>query len=229
VKIATLGLDIAPGKQKYVTEAFRSLVKQSTPKKETPYAVEFVGEDFEHCDAFVYEKGKKLDLALIDLEKIEARLGRTADQTERALLAKVQAELEAENLPCDGSWSEEDKKTLRGLMLVTIKPCVAADPSSPVDALVSAAKEKAGVLLFYTAGEKEVHAWDIKKGDTVLVAAGRIHSDLARGFIRAEVINAKSLAGFHNMNEARSRGAVATVERDYIMQEGDVIEVKFSV
>jgi hypothetical protein len=95
--------------------------------------------------------------------------------------------------------------------------------------LVREINEKAQVLLFYTAGEKEVHAWDIKKGDTILTAAGKIHTDLARGFIKGEVVNAVSFEKVFNMAEARAKGLVKAVDRDYPMQDGDIIEIKFNV
>jgi len=88
---------------------------------------------------------------------------------------------------------------------------------------------KAGILLFFTAGKKEVHVWNVDKGESILEAAGKIHSDLKRGFIKAEITNCKDLDSFFNMAEARSRGLVKIVDRDYIVEEGDIVDIRFNV
>jgi GTP-binding protein YchF len=94
--------------------------------------------------------------------------------------------------------------------------------------------EKAGDLLghvtFFTIGEKESRAWTVKGGSTAVQAAGRIHTDIERGFIRAEVIDWDKLVeagGSHA--EARKKGHLRTEGRDYIVKEGDVINVLFNV
>ena len=89
--------------------------------------------------------------------------------------------------------------------------------------------DKSGIVLFFTVSKKEVHVWSVNKGENVLEAAGKIHSDLKRGFIKAEVTNACDLDSFFNMAEARSRGFVKVVDKDYIVREADVIEIRFNV
>ena len=69
----------------------------------------------------------------------------------------------------------------------------------------------------------------MKKGEIVLEAAGKIHSDLKRGFIKAEVVNCKDLDNFFNMAEAKAKGLVKLVDRDYVMRENDIIEIRFNV
>ncbi|MDD5584659.1 MAG: DUF933 domain-containing protein [Candidatus Omnitrophica bacterium] len=229
MKIATFGLDIQPGKVKYTNEAFEKLVKKFSPKKITPYTVEFIGESFEKADAIVFDSNKKLDFIFIDLEKIETRLTRTSDEAERALLTKAQGMLEKETLLCDAQFSEEEKAFLKVLAPFSFKPCVDKENSQDVNALIEDVLKKAEILLFFTAGEKEVHAWEVKKGSSILEAAGKIHSDLARGFIKGEVIRSADLDKFFNMAEARAKGLAKAVERDYLMEAGDIIEIKFSV
>ncbi|MDD4954739.1 MAG: DUF933 domain-containing protein [Candidatus Omnitrophica bacterium] len=229
MKVASFGLDITPGKQKYTCECFEKLVKKFSPKKLSPYVVEFVGEDFIRADAVVFNSVKKLDLIFIDLEKIENRLIRTTDEKEKEFLKKITTSLEAENLLCDQQFSDEEKNFIKNIMPVTFKPCVAALDISDINALICEILKKSETILFYTAGEKEVHAWEVKKGSNIVDAAGKIHSDLARGFIKGEVIDCKDLDSFHNVAEARARGFAKAVDRDYIMQEGNIIEIKFSV
>ncbi|MBU2103077.1 MAG: hypothetical protein KKF80_06745, partial [Candidatus Omnitrophica bacterium] len=105
MKIATLGLDIQPGKSKYSCECFEKLVKKFSPKKVSPYTVEFIGEDLEKADAIVFDTNRRLDFVLLDLEKIETRLSRADDERERALLVKAQGFLEKEHLLCDCDFS----------------------------------------------------------------------------------------------------------------------------
>jgi ribosome-binding ATPase YchF (GTP1/OBG family) len=229
VKIASFGLSLDPGKQKYTCEDFEKLVKKFSPKKISPYVVEFIGDDFTKADAVVFDINKKLDFIFIDLEKIENRQMRTADAKEKEFLNKITATLEKENLLCDQEFSEEEKNFLKNIMPVTYKPCVGAAEVSDINGLISEVLKKSQTLLFFTAGEKEVHAWEVKKGSTIVEAAGKIHTDLARGFIKGEVIDCKDLDSFYNLAEARARGFAKSVDRDYIMQEGNIIEIKFSV
>lgn len=86
-----------------------------------------------------------------------------------------------------------------------------------------------GLISFFTHNESEVRAWTLKKGSTALDAAGTIHSDLARGFIRAEVINADDLRQDGSEREARAHGHTKSEGRDYVVQDGDVITVRFNV
>lgn len=86
-----------------------------------------------------------------------------------------------------------------------------------------------GLQSFFTAGEREVHAWTIPVGASALDAAGTIHSDLARGFIRAEVVAWSDLVEAGSFAAARLAGKMRLEGRDYVMRDGDVIEVRFNV
>lgn len=86
-----------------------------------------------------------------------------------------------------------------------------------------------GLFSFFTAGEDECRAWTLRVGSTAVEAAGTIHSDLARGFIRAQVIWVDDLLEAGSMAEARKRGTLRQEGRDYAVQDGDVIEVLFNV
>ena len=130
---------------------------------------------------------------------------------------------------CDFEISEEQKEVLKLLQLVTFKPAIGKEQVEDVNGLVKEVIEKSDILLFFTAGKKEVHAWSVKKGEIVLEAAGKIHSDLKRGFIKAEVVNCKDLDNFFNMAEAKAKGLVKLVDRDYVMRENDIIEIRFNV
>lgn len=229
MKIANLGLTIAPGKYKYSNASFEKLIQKFSPQKITPYTVEIVEGDLEKADAIVFDNNKKLDFVLIDLDKAEKRLERSADENEKAFLLKAKNILEKEELLCDHEFSSQEKEFLKVLAFVTYKPSLGKDSADNVEQLIEEIRAKAHVLLFFTAGKKEVRAWAIKKGDTILEAAARIHTDLARGFIKGDVVNCKDLDSFFNMAEAKAKGLVKVVDRDYLMQEGDIIEIRFNV
>lgn len=85
------------------------------------------------------------------------------------------------------------------------------------------------ITFFTTTGGKEVRAWNLLRGETVLEAAGRIHTDMARGFIRAEVVHFDALDKAGSLAHARDAGALRLEGRDYVVQDGDVIHIRFNV
>lgn len=97
------------------------------------------------------------------------------------------------------------------------------------DALIRAIMDTSGQQLFFTAGEKEVRTWMLKKGATALDAADGIHSDLARGFIRAETINCEDLLRLGSEREVKAQNLMRQEPKDYVIQDGDIINIRFSV
>ena len=86
-----------------------------------------------------------------------------------------------------------------------------------------------GLQTYLTAGEKEARAWTIHKGDTAPAAAGVIHTDFQKGFIKAEIVSFADLVDAGSLQEARARGKVRMEGKEYIMQDGDVVEFRFNV
>ncbi len=101
--------------------------------------------------------------------------------------------------------------------------------SSGLDRLIQKSYHLLGLISFLTAGEKEVRAWTIRKGLKAPQAAGKIHSDFERGFIRAQVIAYDDLAACGSMANARTKGLVRTEGKEYVMQDGDIVEFLFNV
>ncbi len=101
--------------------------------------------------------------------------------------------------------------------------------SSGVDRLIKSAYHLLGLMSFLTAGEKEVRAWTIPRGTRAQRAAGEIHSDIERGFIRAEVIRYEELIRAGSYAAAREQGLLRLEGKDYVMQEGDVVLFRFNV
>ena len=89
--------------------------------------------------------------------------------------------------------------------------------------------ETLGLQTYLTAGPKEARAWTIAKGATAPEAAGVIHTDFQRGFIKAEVVSFEDLVRTGSMSEAKSKGLVRTEGKEYVMSDGDVVEFRFNV
>ena len=100
---------------------------------------------------------------------------------------------------------------------------------SGLDKLIRASYTLLGLISFLTAGEKETRAWTIKKGTKAPQAAGKIHTDFERGFIRAEVIDYKDLLECGSIPAAKAKGLVRLEGKEYVVRDGDVIEFLFNV
>ena len=100
---------------------------------------------------------------------------------------------------------------------------------SGLDKLIAASYDLLGLMSFLTAGEKETRAWTIKKGTKAPQAAGKIHSDFERGFIKAEVINYKDLLDCGSLAAAKEKGLVRIEGKEYVVKDGDTIIFRFNV
>ena len=100
---------------------------------------------------------------------------------------------------------------------------------SGLDKVIKKSYDLLGLMSFLTAGEPEVRAWTIKKGTKAPQAAGKIHSDIERGFIKAEVVSFKDLIEQGSMVAAREKGLVRSEGKEYVMQDGDIVLFKFNV
>ena len=100
---------------------------------------------------------------------------------------------------------------------------------SGLDRLIRAGYHLLGLISFLTAGQPEVRAWTITKGTKAPQAAGKIHSDIERGFIRAEVIDYDSLIELGSLAAAREKGLLRSEGKEYVMKDGDVVHFLFNV
>jgi len=131
-------------------------------------------------------------------------------------VAALSAKLEAELAEMDAA-EQAEFRTVMG-----------ADVAA-LDHMLKLAYETIGLISFLTVGPDEVRAWAVKRGATAVSAARAIHSDIARGFIRAEVVAYDDFIGGGDMATARKRGALRREGRDYIVKDGDIINFLFSV
>jgi ribosome-binding ATPase YchF (GTP1/OBG family) len=85
------------------------------------------------------------------------------------------------------------------------------------------------LISFFTVGADEVRAWPIPRGSDALTAAGRIHTDLARGFIRAEVVPYAAVAGARDPRDYKAHAHAELMGKEYVVQDGDILNIRFSV
>ena len=145
------------------------------------------------------------------VEKVRARAAEEASQVV-VICAKVESEIAELD-------ADEAQEFLADLGL----------DSSGLDRLIHAAFDLLGLMTFLTAGADECRAWTIKKGTPAVKAAGKIHSDIERGFIRAEIVNYDDLIALGSVTAARDKGLVRLEGKDYVMQDGDVTYFRFNV
>lgn len=236
-----------------------------------------------------------LELIFADIETVDKRLEKAkkmlkADkkyQAEIDTLEKIKHTLEEGKAARTLELSEEEKETIKELMLLTLKPilyianvseeqldkadedayvqkvveyakqenasviplCVKIEEEltildendkkemlqelgleeSGLDKVIKASYDLLGLMSFLTAGEPEVRAWTIKKGTKAPEAAGKIHTDIQRGFIRAEVVSYDDLVREGSMQNAKEKGLVRSEGKEYIMQDGDIVLFRFNV
>ncbi len=151
------------------------------------------------------------EIATVDVAKLAAQLGLTAGQKIIPISAKIEEEL--------GSLSPDEAAMF--LEELGLK-------ETGLNGLIKAAYETLGLITYFTAGPKEVRAWTIHKGDTAPKAAGVIHTDFEKGFIRAEVISWKDLVEYGSEAGARAKGLLRLEGKEYIVQDGDVMHFLFS-
>lgn len=237
-----------------------------------------------------------LELIFADMETVERRLDRTSRrlksgdkeiQAEVEVLQKLKAVFEEGRPARSLELSDDEKKLIRDLHLLTIKPVlyvanvseneVADSDQNPyvqqvkemaasegaevvvisakveaeiaelegedkelfleelglresgLDRLIKAAYRLLGLITYFTAGEQEVRAWTIKEGTKAPQAAGVIHSDFEKGFIRAEVVAYDDLVESGSMSQAKEKGKLRLEGKDYVVQDGDIMHFRFNV
>lgn len=205
--------------------------KLSKSKKKIYIQVELVGEDLAFdADSIIVPSDLRTDLILKDLEFVETRLSRATDAPEIALLNKLKGVLEKEEFIFNAGLSEEEKKLSTGYSLLTNKPVIVAkqEELEDIDSLLFRAVEESGFISFFTTGEKDTRAWLIKKGITAWEAAGVVHSDIQKGFIRAEIISFSDFIQAGSENQAKQAGKLRLEQKDYVMQDTDLVNFRFN-
>ncbi len=229
MKIGFTGIDLPEGKTKYNDEKLIALEAKDKAKKVAPFFAEFIKDEFVQTEAIVVPKSNILDLLILDMDKIETRLSKLEDGVEKTLMTRCMELLEQETPLCDVDFNDEENELLIATAPISFKPVVQIEGSEDINTMIFSALEKANYMFFYTSGPKEAHAWLVQKGSEIVACAEKIHSDLARGFIKGDVVSFEDYMNCHNFNDCKSKGVAKLVDRDYILQPNNIIEIRFNV
>ena len=229
MKIGFTGIDLPEGKTKYKDEKLIALETKDKAKKVIPFFAEFIKDEFVQSEAIVIPGSNILDLLILDMDKFETRLLKLEDGNEKSLMTKCMELLEQETPLCDVDFNDEEREILIATAPISFKPIVQIEGSEDINTIISLALEKANYMFFYTSGPKESHSWLIQKESEIIACAEKIHSDLARGFIKGDVVSFEDYMNCHNFNECKSKGVAKMVDRDHIVQPNDIIEIRFNV
>ncbi len=199
--------------------------------KKTCAQADLIGDDqLGDADAILTTREAFPDLILKDLEFVETRLGRNPPEAERAALLKISAALEGERCASAAGLSAEEWQAVGPHNFCTNRPVIvaAAEELQEPDALFVRAFKEAGYICFLTVGGKENRAWPIRKGATAWEAAGSIHSDIQKGFIRAEVISYEDFIQAGGETEAKRAGKLRLETKNYVVRDCDLVNFRFN-
>ena len=229
MKIFVQGADLR-GHYELADAALDALAERYRSARRTCFVADFDQEQRHRADCFLITAEEQLDWMLEDTEILERNLYSDPARTE--LLQRAIGVLEQERPLNRETFAEEELTHLRGLNLATIRPGAVISGTPPDRELQHHVRDlhrALGRIFFYSAAKSEARVWEVAEGAAITTAAGQIHSDLERGFIRAEVFNIATLDQFRTPQEARTKGLLQVVDRSYRIAAGDVIEVKFNV
>ena len=198
-------------------------IKKALEEGKSARTLEYTEEELEIIkDAFLLTMKPILYVANVSEEHLANENDETVNKVreyakaEKSKVIPLCVKIEEELAGLDG---EDEKEMLEALGL----------KESGLDKVIKASYDLLGLMSFLTAGEPEVKAWTIKKGTKAPQAAGKIHSDIERGFIRAEIVSYDDLMKEGSMLAAKEKGLVRSEGKEYVMQDGDVVLFKFNV
>jgi hypothetical protein len=187
-------------------------------------------EGLAEADAIVATTDTVLDLVLQDIEFVETRLGRAATDAEKTVLQRMQADLEGSRCLSACNYSSADWEAVNASGLITRKPVVVASEEevNQPDGLLVRAAAASGWISFLTVGGKENRAWLIRHGSTAWDAGGAIHTDIQKGFIRAEIIGWADFIAAGGETQAKRAGKLRLETKQYVMQDFDLVNFRFN-
>jgi hypothetical protein len=233
--IETINTELALADLQTIEKSIPRLEKESRQSKDRVAVLEELKKSNEILSQGKLLSGSNLDLALLKefgfltakpfLYLFNVDASELSDQKLRDDLSKLVAPAKAIFL--DAKTEAELAELSDEDALELLKSIGLEEPG--LATLARVGFETLGLQTYLTAGPKEARAWTIHKGDTAPMAAGVIHTDFQRGFIKAEVVSFQDLVDAGSMAEARSRGKVRMEGKEYVMHDGDVVEFKFNV
>lgn len=233
--IEVVNMELALADLQTIEKAIPRLEKESRIHKEKAATLEIVKQAQAILNEGKLLSGSKIDLAAIaELQLMTTKpflyvfnvdAAELSDQELRANLQKLVAPAQAIFLDAktEAELAELDEEDLAEFL----QEIGMEEPG--LVTLAGVGFETLGLQTYLTAGPKETRAWTIHKGDTAPVAAGVIHTDFQKGFIKAEIVAFDDLIEAGSMTEARARGKVRMEGKEYVMADGDVVEFRFNV
>ena len=232
MKVSLIGLTGIPlGKHKVKDARLDQADKLVEAKKKIYAQVDVVGEDEAlTSDAIVVPPDGRLDLILQDLEMVETRLGRTPPEPEKVVLDKIKACLEGEQVIAAAGLTPEEAQTVVAHAFYTSRAVVVAEAQdvAQFDEFLVRVVEAASYITFLTVGGPENRAWLIRKGATAPEAGGAIHTDIQKGFIRAEIIGFADFLAAGGETQAKHANKLRLETKTYVMQDYDLTNFRFS-
>lgn len=232
MNICAFGLPAVPrGKHNVKDPRLDAADRLVEAKKKTPAQIEVVGDDeLVNAESILTNPDGLLELIFRDVEFIESRLGRDPGDEEKAALLKLKAQLEADRTVFAAGLSSPETQALAIHTFSTNKPISVATPAELADwdALVLRAFKEGGYISFLTVGGKENRAWPIRAGTTAWDAAGTIHTDMQKGFIRAEIISYADFLEAGGETQAKRANKQRLETKGYVMQDYDVVNFRFN-
>ncbi|MFO1499105.1 MAG: DUF933 domain-containing protein [Verrucomicrobiota bacterium] len=232
MKICLLGIPGTPaGKYNVKDPRLDQAHKLVEADKKAYVQVDLIPEkEVADADALLVSPDAKADLILKDWEFVETRLSRNPSDAEAGALAKLKAALEREDFAFQAGLSPEEHKAVSMYNLLTLRPVRVAtsDAGESLDTLLLKLIDQSGYMCFLTVGGKENRAWLIRKGTTAWEAASSIHSDLQKGFIRAEIIGFDDFIQAGGETQAKRAGKMRLEQKEYVMQDCDITNFRVS-
>jgi hypothetical protein len=230
VKICVVGIPGIPlGRHNIKDPRLDQADKLVGAKKKTYAQVDVVGEDgMLEADLVLVPRDRLLDVIFKDLEFIETRLGRGPADAEKAVLEKLKVALETEKTAFQAGLTTEEWQSVAAHNFHSNKPVVVAEPAEleNLEALMVRAFRESGYISFFTVGGKENRAWPIRKGISAWEAAGSIHTDIQKGFVRAEIIGWDDFLQAGGETQAKRAGKQRLETKTYVMQDCDLVNFR---
>jgi hypothetical protein len=226
MKISLVGISNLPlGKFNVKDPRLDQVHKLVEADKKSYVQADLVGEaEAASSDAILVASEARADLVLKDWEFVETRLSRTPPPGEEAVLTKLKTALEKEQFAFQAGLTADEQKIAAVYNLVTLRPVLAAEPAElahPEELILKLLRES-GYICFLTVGGKENRAWPIRAGTTAWEAASVIHSDLQKGFIRAEIISFEDFIQAGGETQAKRAGKMRLEQKNYVMRDCDI-------
>lgn len=231
MKIALVGVTGVPlGKHRVKDPRLDQADKLVKADTKTYASVDVVGEDeASTADALVVSPDRIGPLIVKDLGFAETRLERDPLAAEKAVLERMKAHLEGEGLVAEAGLTPEELQLIESHAFVTAKPIVVAEAEdvAAFDNFLVRVVKASGYISFLTVGGSENRAWLIRKGATAQEAGGAIHTDIQKGFIRAEIIGYDDFVAAGGETQAKHANKQRVETKSYVMQDYDLTNFRF--